>query len=184
MTIGLPLVALLECQGVSTPAIPSPPPAVFHPKCVDEWLRKWNRTCPLCKSTIKRKGGRIHNPSALTDDNEASLLLPQEEHVSLANTDGRARDYGSSGATPTHGSSHHRRESGSSSSGDPRNSTNQTTSAEIELSVGAELELSVGSHSRGRSTSPTSFYETPLNSDVENTPSYTTAHSSNVTEQV
>ena len=104
--------------------------------------------------------------------------------MSLVETDGRSRDYGASGTTPTHDSGHHRRESGSSSSGDPRTGTNQTTSAEIELSVGTELELSVGSQSRGRSTSPTSFYETPLNSDVENTPSYATAHSSTVTEQV
>lgn len=140
---------------------------------MDEWLRKWNRTCPLCKSTIKRKGARTHNSSALTDDNEALSLLPQEEHVSLVNdTDGRGRDYGTAGATGRRGSNHqqHRR-LGSGSSID------QVTSADIELSTGTELELS------GRSTSPLSLYETPLNSDVENTPSYTTACSSNA-EQV
>lgn len=161
------------------------PVAVFHPKCVDEWLRKWNRTCPLCKSTIKRKGGRTHHSSAPTDNNETSLLLPQEEHVSLANdTDGRGQDYGTTRATGSlqrRSSNHqqHRREGSGSSSGTPSHSTNQVTSADIELST--ELESSGGS--RYRDNSPPSMYETPLNSDVENTPSYTTAYSSNA-EQV
>lgn len=160
--------------------------AVFHPKCVDEWLRKWNRTCPLCKSTIKRNGGRAHNPPAQTDDNEASLLLPQEERVSLGS--GRGRDYGTTGATSVlhkSGSNHAHRRGGSGSSncssGAPARNTNQVTSAEIELSTGTEL--SGGSNCQTRSNSPASLYETPLNSDMENTPSYTTAYSSN-TEQV
>lgn len=167
--------------------------AVFHPKCVDEWLSKWNRTCPLCKSTIKRKGGRTHNPPAHTDDNEASSLLPQEERVSFGGgADGRGYDYGTTGNTSIlHRSgsnrAHHRGGSGSSncSSGTtPAGNTNQVTSADIELSTGTtELEMSGGSNRQGRSSSPASLYETPLNSDLENTPSYTTANSGN-TEQV
>lgn len=29
---------------------------MFHPACVDEWLKKWQRTCPLCKKAISRRG--------------------------------------------------------------------------------------------------------------------------------
>lgn len=164
------------------PPLPSPP-AVFHPKCVDEWLQKWNRTCPLCKSTIRRNGGgRPKPPPAQTDDNEASLLLPQEERVSLdedvERTDGRGRGYGSAGSTRTHRSQHRRGASGgsntSTNAGNTAGRTNQVTAAEIELSV----EPNSGSV-RGRSCSPGSLYHTPLQSDQEeNTPSYATAYSS------
>ena len=27
---------------------------VYHSKCVDEWLMKWNRVCPVCKRVILR----------------------------------------------------------------------------------------------------------------------------------
>ena len=47
-------------------------PLVFHPLCVDEWLQKWNRCCPLCKSAIKR---RTHHPSG----QEESHLLSDED---------------------------------------------------------------------------------------------------------
>lgn len=33
------------------------PSAVFHPSCVDEWLKNWNRVCPLCKASISRSRG-------------------------------------------------------------------------------------------------------------------------------
>jgi len=45
---------------------------VFHPLCVDEWLQKWNRCCPLCKSAIKR---RTHH----TSGQEESHLLSDED---------------------------------------------------------------------------------------------------------
>ena len=32
---------------------------VFHAKCVDEWLMKWNRSCPICKREIHPE--RIRN---------------------------------------------------------------------------------------------------------------------------
>lgn len=47
-------------------------PLVFHPLCVDEWLQKWNRCCPLCKSAIKR---RTHH----TSGQEESHLLSDED---------------------------------------------------------------------------------------------------------
>ena len=52
------------------PSPPPPPPPVFHPSCVDEWLQKWNRTCPLCKSAIHRRGrgkvGSVPEPASET----------------------------------------------------------------------------------------------------------------------
>ena len=52
---------------------------VFHVKCVDEWLQKWNRTCPLCKSTIKKKKGlKARNPPPTTED-ETTHLIPSTE---------------------------------------------------------------------------------------------------------
>ena len=60
--------------------------AVFHPSCVDEWLQKWNRTCPLCKSTIQRRGqGRDAAPPTTpptTDQEHARLLSHMESEQS------------------------------------------------------------------------------------------------------
>ena len=67
---------------------------VFHPKCVDEWLQKWNRTCPLCKSTITRR--RASNPRtspSSTTDNEQSHLLDSGEE----GQDGDQDTYGATG---------------------------------------------------------------------------------------
>ena len=138
---------------------------------MDEWLKKWNRTCPLCKSTIKRKGGRTQNPPAQTDENETSLLLPRDQATasSVGNEDlgdGGVPDYGATGATAVsaggRGRLQHRRgESDSSTSS--AGQRNQVTSAEIELSTESR---------------PLSVYHTPLHSDEEeHTPSYATAHS-------
>ena len=44
---------------------------MFHPKCVDEWLQKWNRVCPLCKLSITR--GRQNR-----SDEQSQLLVQQE----------------------------------------------------------------------------------------------------------
>ena len=59
--------------------------AVFHPKCVDVWLQKWNRTCPLCKSTIKRRGKPL-----FSGDPESSRLLSESGGATPSNhpTDG------------------------------------------------------------------------------------------------
>ena len=43
---------------------------MFHPKCVDEWLQKWNRVCPLCKLSITRQ----------KRSDEQSQLLGQQEN--------------------------------------------------------------------------------------------------------
>lgn len=151
---------------------------MFHPKCVDEWLQKWNRTCPLCKSTIKRSGARPHLPSALTDDNESSLLLPQHERVSPGRRS-PAR-YGTTEATPAfHATRHHRRGgSGASTTSNTSASSehrNQVTSAEIELT---------GSAGQDRSSSVVSVYQTPIHSDDETGPSYTTAYNSHASSGI
>lgn len=145
---------------------------------MDEWLHKWNRTCPLCKSTIKRKGGKTNNPPAHTDDNEASVLLPQERTSAIDDDqlDGAtpANQYGSTGVTTVvfHKNQHHRGTSTCSniSSSDSRTvNKNQVTSVEIELS---------GSVGSGDGRLSTTLYHTPLHSDEEDhTPSYATAHS-------
>lgn len=143
---------------------------------MDEWLQKWNRTCPLCKSTIKRKGGRTQNPPAQTDDNETSLLLPQERTSSAVDEDqldGATPDqYGATGVTTVvfHRNQHRRGASASSniSSDNGTGNKNQVTSVEIELSGSGGEE--------GRMS--TSLYHTPLHSDEEDhTPSYATAQS-------
>lgn len=157
---------------------------VFHPKCVDEWLQKWNRTCPLCKSTIKRKGGRTHNPPAQTDDNETSLLLPQDQ-ASAADedhTDGAipGDQYGSTGVTTVmfRRGRHQRGSSGGASShasSSDENNKQQVTSAEIELSA----ECAEGGRVDGRASAISLTFHTPLHSDEEdNTPSFATAHTS------
>lgn len=152
---------------------------MFHPKCVDEWLQKWNRTCPLCKSTIKKKkGGKTQNPPAQTDDVETSLLLPQESLVDDASqTDGEncGNNYGATGVTTVFQNQRHHRRGPSASSHTSSNSShagqkNQVTSAEIELS---------GSGQDGRCSTSHSLYHTPLHSDEEElTPSFTTAYGS------
>lgn len=150
---------------------------VFHPKCVDEWLKKWNRTCPLCKSTIKRRGGRTQNPPAQTDENESSLLLPQSRAASQGNddhADGESPNYGATAVTTrTRGrGQQHRRGGSGSSSGSGASHRNQVTSAEIELNADSNP---------GRLSSPLSLYHTPLHSDEEEqTPSYATANSGHV----
>lgn len=57
---------------------------VFHPKCVDEWLQKWQRVCPLCKSLISRRERR----------NELSPLLRNEGQ---GEEESRRGQYGSVG---------------------------------------------------------------------------------------
>ena len=78
-----------------------PFPAVFHPSCVDEWLQKWNRTCPLCKSAIQRKRGRGrgggNNPTPA--DQERSHLLTHEETEALAEHTAEGRETENYGAT-------------------------------------------------------------------------------------
>lgn len=146
--------------------------AVFHPKCVDEWLQKWNRTCPLCKSTIKRKGGRSQNPPAQTDENETSLLLPsQEDH-----TDGygtiRTHRRGASSSSSSQGS-------GGLGQGGRHPRRQHTTSVDIEHYGSAE-DTRAGDHHEGLST-PHSTYHTPPQSDSEEATtqsSYATANNS------
>lgn len=46
---------------------------------MDEWLRKWNRTCPLCKSAIQRRRGDDEPPASEgTLEREEARLLSNE----------------------------------------------------------------------------------------------------------
>eukprot|EP00731_Ephydatia_muelleri_P030366 Em0021g889a len=49
---------------------------VYHPRCIDEWLHKWNRVCPLCKASIT-VGGRNHGRQAAEErrTERAHLLI-------------------------------------------------------------------------------------------------------------
>lgn len=40
---------------------------MFHPNCVDEWLKNWNRVCPLCKAPISRSRQRREREPLLND---------------------------------------------------------------------------------------------------------------------
>ncbi len=139
---------------------------------MDEWLQKWNRTCPLCKSTIKRKGGRAHHPPAQTDENETSLLLPQDERQSLLTNEvvGRNR----TGSTDYGGTN----ELAPPSRSDSASSNPDNTGQDSHL-VRAEIEFSVES-GRDALHSSNSIYHTPHQSDEEEdcTPSYATAYDS------
>lgn len=71
---------------------------------MDEWLRKWNRTCPLCKSTIqrRRKGGQTARPqtssSSSTTNHEQSHLLNHEEREESQGPTGERRETDTYGA--------------------------------------------------------------------------------------
>ena len=41
---------------------------VFHPSCVDEWLKNWNRVCPLCKASISRSRDHREQEPLLSND--------------------------------------------------------------------------------------------------------------------
>ncbi len=140
---------------------------VFHPTCVDEWLQKWNRTCPLCKSTIKKKKGlKASHPAPITED-ETSHLIPPEAAASVGGVAYGATNYSS----PTRECRCHRRNpSGTSSVTSGRSSnkrhTPQVTAADIELSWESE-------DIEGR---PTPTFHTPVQSDDNITRSFATAN--------
>jgi len=54
---------------------------VYHSKCVDEWLMKWNRVCPICKRVILRNERGQEQPEngeeGEEEDNEPSLVEPR-----------------------------------------------------------------------------------------------------------
>lgn len=145
-------------------------PTVFHPKCVDEWLRKWNRTCPLCKCSIKRAGGRTQHPPALTDDNETSLLQSGEERVSLldhADGEGCDQRYGTTGVTSALQQGQHRRGGSEASSSSSSTGTGGGASSHGNQVTAAEMERSTGSHQDREGSSSPLLYHTPLHSDQE-----------------
>ncbi len=61
---------------------------------MDEWLQKWNRTCPLCKSTIKRSKG-----AACIDPDETSGLLSDGGVSSARASFNDEPDYGATDTT-------------------------------------------------------------------------------------
>jgi E3 ubiquitin-protein ligase RNF13 len=61
---------------------------IFHPKCVDEWLQNWNRTCPLCKKPITRRNVQVEERGGLLSNEERETEEQQdygalEERVDL-----------------------------------------------------------------------------------------------------
>ena len=71
---------------------------------MDEWLQKWNRTCPLCKSAIGRRGaGEDPPPPTSSTDLEQSHLLSHEGSVESQEQAPERREpesYGALGNTP------------------------------------------------------------------------------------
>ena len=132
-------------------------PAVYHPKCVDEWLQKWNRTCPLCKTAIRRRGAE--NGPPIGSEAETSHLLqstpPGEEDSN--------NSYGATGYTANPLTSSQEEVSSFEGSGRvttrPRNITSTTTTTS---NVVATIELV---SSAANSTSSLASFHTPQQSD-------------------
>lgn len=61
---------------------------------MDEWLQKWNRTCPLCKTSISRRGQgrREEEARLLPTDSEFSSERPSEGREGYGAVDERPRD--------------------------------------------------------------------------------------------
>lgn len=55
---------------------------VYHSKCVDEWLMKWNRVCPVCKRVILRN--ERSGDQAEEEENEPTL--PEEQPSPIASS--------------------------------------------------------------------------------------------------
>ena len=186
--------------------------AVFHPKCVDVWLQKWNRTCPLCKSAIKRKGkplfsGDPESSHLLSDGAATSSSPPTGGDDQVDGTRGGhatgASNYGAvehsspltlvtaghkrstSGVSSSSGSSRghsHRRSSRLSKSASKREPTTSVTTIELNITSSGE-----SSRSASKSPSPRQFH-TPHQSDDDDeedkelTPSFRTANGENGSE--
>ena len=98
---------------------------VFHPSCVDEWLQKWNRCCPLCKSAIKR---RTRHPagqeeSRLLSDEDLQNEREEETYGATGHSDPIA-ETNSESLSITHGDSDH----------EARNPLSISTVATVEIS--------------------------------------------------
>ena len=178
---------------------------MFHPKCVDVWLQKWNRTCPLCKSAIKRKGKPLftEDPESshlLTDSGAPSVHLPDDETdgtrglAAGAAAMGGASNYGatehSSPLRLVAGGGQHRRSASSVSASSRRSSQrgrsvpkqDPTAVTTIELNVTSSEETSrSASHSPTPGHSPSQFHTPHQSDDDEATPSFKTANGENST---
>lgn len=63
---------------------------VFHSNCVDEWLVKWNRTCPICKREIlPERIPNLEQPASTESDSgaAASALIAVTDNSITSDTD-------------------------------------------------------------------------------------------------
>ena len=130
---------------------------VYHSKCVDEWLMKWNRVCPVCKRVIlrnERNGDQVEaeeneptspeeqpSPTASSADNISdsrtveSIPLLVTLHESA---EGRTHRYGSVAESSTDGpGGQYLLESFASM----QNNNNSTLSQQSEESTGSSESL-------------------------------------------
>lgn len=153
---------------------------------MDVWLQKWNRTCPLCKKTIKRQGKPL-----FTDDQESSRLLTESGAPSVHIEEGGVtqRD-GATGGPSGYGATDqtsplrslaagHRRSASSTSSNSQRSSLRRSLSRPEPAVTTIELNVTSGESSRSTSHSPSpEHFHTPRQSDEDGegkSPSFETA---------
>ena len=149
---------------------------------MDEWLQKWNRTCPLCKSAIKRKPAPRSATLETTTETSPLLTTTDEESRGARNRTDTSEEeggapvnqnsYGAAGySTPlslsvaTHRERGHGREESSDSHPGYRR-----TLATVEVgsdSVSSPNSLTSLSLSRELSPLSDSIYHTPPLSDDE-----------------
>ena len=146
---------------------------------MDEWLRKWNRTCPLCKSTIKRKGTAKDLKTPTAGDETSPLV--QQEVGEVLDPEARRRSsrggYGAMDSTGHARSRHHHMDSISSSSCSSR--SREGSPKESLQVVAAEIELSSEIPGEDESNAYSTTFHTPEQSDTEqNAYSFGTAHGS------
>ena len=177
---------------------------MFHPKCVDVWLQKWNRTCPLCKSAIKRQGKPLftEDPESshlLTDGGDASVHLAEGEDEPDGRGSRASRGGGGGGGASNYGATEHtsplrlvssgghRRSASGASSGSRHssrlsrsNSKREPTVTTIELLVTSSDETSRSVTRSPSPDDPPAQFHTPHHSDGDNNdeanPSFKTAN--------
>lgn len=58
---------------------------VFHSNCVDEWLMKWNKVCPICKREIPDE--KIRNLVPLTDTETTASTAAVSDNNNTSDTE-------------------------------------------------------------------------------------------------
>ena len=161
---------------------------------MDVWLQKWNRTCPLCKSTIKRQGKPLFSgdpessrllsesggatPSSLPTDGDDEVDGARGGHTAGASnygavehssplrlvTTGHRRSTSGVSSSSSQGGKH-RRSSRLSKSSSKQEPTTSVTTIELNITSSGETSRSA-SCSPSPLTSPRQFH-TPRQSDDE-----------------